>query len=867
MNTKHNHLEQWIIAWIQFVIRHRIKLITAMLALTCYSVFYIQDNLTMSTDTDDMLSADLPWRQLDIQYESVFPQSLDNVLIVIEATTPDQASDAATTLYNALQKAPQKLFDDPYYAPSIPYLQQSAFLFLELDELQDLADRLAAIQPFLGSLLNDQTLRGLFNMLSDAFVARQAGEAVNLKPLLVEINRALADESYAISWQRLMNHTSNNKSIYREFISLKTLAIPDETIAGEQVIKQIKTIIAQTGLTAEPAINIRLSGDVVLAYEELNSVAAINIKAIMISLILVSIILLLGLDSAWLVGASILTLVTGLVATTAFATATVGELNLISVSFAVLYIGLGIDFAIHVSLHYREQLLAGTNNPLPSAISRVSRALMLCALTTVIGFYSFIPTSYQGVAELGWIAGSGILISLLFTLTLLPALLSFSNKTFSQKSIVKKQTIHYLAKLPCHYARPILIGTIIITTIIISQFDKINFDTNTLNLQDPNNESVQTYRDLLNDSDTSPWRAVLLKTTPADVQIAKQKLEQLNLVEQVRWLGDLVPARQAEKLLMIDDLNLLLGDLSINPPLIAIDHDERLKSIQRLQAQLGHDAAPDLAQELDTLKSHLTKLLKHDPNTQKLAALESRMLKNMAGRIETLKTALMAKAVTVAQMPPAMQARWLNHDHYKIEILPKHNLNNHQAMVQFVKQLQSVDQAVTGAPIVSIEAGDAVVTAFQSAFSYTFIAICLLLLFLVQKKLDALIILACVVLGSILTFGFMLLFNIPLNFANIIGFPLLFGVGIDSSIHIVNRVRHQQYCDDNILINSTSRGVLVSTLTTICSIGNLAFSAHLGTASMGLLLSVGLVASLIATMIVLPSFLVWQHSLKRNHNK
>ena len=556
-------IEQLITGWVEFVERNNIALIIGIILLTLSSLFYIKNNLGMSTSTTDMLSEELPWRKLDIEYEKLFPQFLDNILIVIESETPDQASDSAKKLYDALNADP-KLITDIYYPSLLPYFRQSAFLFLDQDELQDLADQLAQIQPFLGTLLQDKNLRGLFNMLADALQAKEDGEEIDLKPLLIEINRTLEDRNYQVSWQRLMDINKETKSIYREFIMLQVEESDTEFLPGDAVIEHIRSTINAINLDND-TVNIRLTSGTVLSNEELQRVSEANIQAIAISILLVATILTLGLGSVWLVFACLLTLLMGLITTTAFATLTVGELNLISVAFAVLYIGLGIDFAIHLTLRYRERILltSKTDGALKIALSNIFRSLVLCAITTAIGFYSFIPTDYQGVAELGWIAGSGMFISILYTFTLLPALLSLSPYKPNQKSINNNgyAVLSLLSKLPYQYPQHILIITALISIGILFQIDKLNFDFNTLNLQNPENESVQTYRDLLNDSDTSPWNSVLLKQSRYEALKSKQQFEQLKLVEDVIWLEDLVPKEQEDKLFIIDEMNLFMGPL------------------------------------------------------------------------------------------------------------------------------------------------------------------------------------------------------------------------------------------------------------------------------------------------------------------
>ncbi len=860
------------IHWMQLVERYRISIIFVFIALTIFSIFYIKDNLGISTDTTDMLSEELAWRKLDIEYEKQFPQFTDNVLIVIESDTPDQATDSAIKLHSALKENP-RLISDIYYPNLLPYFRQSAFLFFDDEELQDLADQLATIQPFLGTLLQDNNIRGLFTMLTDALQYKEDGEEIDLKPLLHEINRSFENEKYNVSWQRLMSTDKLEKSIYREFIMLQTLESDDEMLPGEDVIDHIRKTIDSLGLNNE-SVHIRLTGGTTLSYEELRSVSEANIQAIIISFILVSIILLIGLGSIWLVIASLITLFFGLITTTAFAAATVGELNLISVAFAVLYIGLGIDFTIHLTLRYREQVINSDdcNNALQKAMSHIFRSLILCAITTAIGFYSFIPTDYQGVAELGWIAGSGMFISIFFTLTLLPALLSLKAYKASKKTIYKNKNpfISLLTRLPYTYSKQILLLTLIVLIAFVSQLYRINFDINTLNLQDPENESVQTYRDLLKDSDSSPWSSILLKENRNDVITAVKEIEQLDLVDKVIWYEDLLPEDQDDKLFIIDEMNLFMGQLSIEKNNKEINDADRKKTIERLIMKLGsfsgHMSEPDheLDKEINKLRAHLISLSSTPADTNKLKSLENQLLSNLDGRIHALNEALNAKQVELEDIPAAVRDRWKSKKHYKVEIFPREDLNNNAAMKRFVSQLQAYDNTVIGSPIINIEAGDAVITAFKNAFTYALIAIAFLLLILIRVKMDAAIILVSVLVGSVFTFGFMLIFNIPLNFANIIGLPLLLGIGVDSGIHIADRFRQEQGSNKNIFTTSSSRGVIVSSLTTICSVGNLAFSSHTGTASMGLLLTLGLASMMVSTMMILPAFLIWQNSLKKS---
>ena len=862
MNKKNTYRNERLVSfWSRFLDKRRILIIFSVTLITILSLSTIKNNLSFSTDTSEMLSEKLHWRQLDIQYENLFPQFLDNIIIVIEAQTPDLASDTAQKISTSLKN--NNFIKNIYYQSNFSYFKESSFLFLEHDELQDLSDNLAKIQPFLGSLLEDRNLRGLFDMLGDAIEAKQDDKSIQLNPILSEINLAFGDINYSVSWQRLMDPKYEKKNTYREFIELQINTIDDSLLPNENTIEYIRKAIEPY---KNSKVNIKLTGGEVLAYEELKSVSNANIKAIFLSIILVATILTIGLGSFRIVVACLTTLIVGLIITTAFASITVGTLNLISIAFAVLYIGLGIDFAIHMALRYREESISELNRTkiIKNTLKFIMKPLVLCALTTAIGFYAFIPTSYTGVAELGWIAGSGMIISFILTITLLPALLSYTSiKTLRSANIIKNNNIiNFLCWLPYKYSKIILIFIFLIVSFILLFINKIDFDENRLNLQDPKNESVKTYQELLKDSSTSPWEGILIVESADQTNLKKNEIKLLPLVDNAISIHNLIPEEQNDKLIIIDEMSLLMGNLENRSSELEISKNHRIAAIKKLKTILDNYLVHNSDNQMILLNSNLNNLLSNlnDDDDKKIKAIENQFLENFPGRIKALSDALNAEEVTINNIPDEIYKRWVSDEKYLIKILPKEDLNNNISMRNFVYQLQDFNKDVIGSPIISIEAGNAVKSAFKFAFLCAFIAIAILLMLLIKIKYDALIILISVLIGSIFTLGFMLFFNIPLNFANIIGLPLLLGIGVDSGIHITERFYEEKNTQTNIYITSSMKGVIISSLTTIFSIGNLAFSSHQGTASMGLLLSVGLISMMFATMIVLPSFLIWRDS-------
>ena len=848
-------------------------LLTAV-ALAAAALNYTADNLGMNASTKEMLSPELPWRQLDLEYERHFPHHLDNIVAVIEAATPDQALDAAGPLYQRLREE-QALFASVYYPPALPLFRESGLLFSEVETLQDLSDQLAAMQPFLAGLARDPSLRGLFDLLSAAMVAVEEGADIDLEPVLAQLDAATtalqANQPFRVSWQTLMTGGAAGADSpargQRQFILLRPRLEPGAPLPATAAIEKIRSTweeLRQNGAT------LSLTGTVVLAHEELLSVMRGARQALFLALALVTIIMLAGLGAVRLVLAALFCLLTGLIFTAAFAALAVGELNLISVAFAVLYLGLGVDFAIHYCLRYREGRLAGEDNgtALRNASGKVGGALFLCAASTATGFFAFIPTAYTGVAELGLISGVGMFISLAVTLTVLPALLGLfplsvggggPARDASAGSGTTARVAAVLARLPATHPGKIIGGLFIVIAGSAALLTQARFDHNTLNLQDQDNESVAAFRRLLADPEVAPWTGVFIAADETEAERHQEAFAGLEEVERVLWLPDFIPARQDEKLALIDEMALLLGDLPAAPALADIGVAERAAALTRFREALGRSRLTDpVIRSLHDQLARLEQSLPAAPDggAQTLARLEQALLASLPGRLQALQASLQARPIALESLPEPLKRRWLSADgHYRLEIYPKADMQDNQALRAFVQALQSVSGRVIGSPVINLEASDAVATAFGQAFLGAFVVIALMLLLLFRRKRDAPLALLPLLAAAILTGGASVLAGIPLNFANVIALPLLLGMGMDSAIHIIHRHRADLPAGRPLLATSAARGVLVSGLTTMGGIGNLALSPHDGTASLGALLTIGIGATMVCALLLLPALL------------
>ncbi len=868
-----------LLGWTNILQGHKISTIILFFFIVLVSIQYTKNNLRMNTSTEDMLSPDLNWRKLDKELSLEFPQSNNNILIVIEAPTPDEAMDAADKLYETL-KQDTILFKSIFSFRSLPFFKKSSLLFLEENELQDLSDRLAEIQPFLSKLTEDQNIRGLFVMLEKAIQEKLDGEKIQISPLIKKINISLdailKNQPHQLSWHSLMAGKELDENLYREFIILQPELNYNNLFPAETAIEKIRIIANKLNINAENNLRMRLSGSAVLSHEELKSVMSGTKLSIILALCMITVIMIVGMGSFYLVLATIITLISGLIITAAWATLTVGELNLISVAFAVLYIGLGVDFAIHFCLRFREYLLGKNDRAL--ALYETSKScgdsLFLCTITTAIGFYAFIPTDYDGIAELGWISGSGMFISFIITMTLLPALLGIlpikvKPSICSNTHSILTNPIKNLLAFPSTYAKTIKFIAIIIFGMCIWTVPKVKFDHNTLNLQNPENESVKTYMDLLADNKSSPWQAEILADNKQEAKVLELELEKLSLVDSVTWLNEFIPENQDSKLSIVDDMTIILSGINLVSSFPVPDMEERITAINNLVLLMDSNQeklhqiplAQDLLNKLNIFIKQHSQLDNQHKNTL-LMNLEHSLLNSLPGRLNSLESSLAAEKIDETNIPSELSNRWIGqNEKYLLEIFPVENLQDNEALERFVKQLQSNFPHVIGSPVISVEGGKAVVSAFKQAFIMALCAISFLLYILMDKRRDILLITIPILMAAILTATASLVFSIPLNFANIIALPLLLGIGVDSGIHILHRYRNAPPEDGVILATSSARAVLVSSFTTIVSIGNLSFSSHLGTASMGKLLTIGIIMTLLCTLIILPSLLATTNNL------
>lgn len=823
----------------------------------------------VDSDTQNMLDPDLPFQRRDRAFAAAFPTLTESLIVVLDGESADSVRTAADELAEVLRGDPS-LFKRVFLPGAGPFFERYGLLYRSLDDLEAFADQMAEMQPIIAELTASPTLPTLTRVIesglgTEALASGRSDQLIDVLDSFGEAAVAVyAEHPISVSWESVLLAGSALDPTRRMVLVVDPVLELDSVLPAGRPIKAIRAAAQQLNL-AESGVQLRITGYPALNDEEMRGLLWDVGIAGFASFLLVLGILWLALRSRRLVLAAAVTLVVGLVWTVGFAAVAVGDLNLASVSFAVLFIGLGVDFAIHLGLHYAESRRSGLEHAaaMGAAIGDVGQALALCTLSTAIGFFAFVPTDYRGVAELGLISGVGMLVIFFLTLTLFTVLVGLwcTRTPLPAAPHVPPAERSVSRWLDSHAG--LVIGTAAALGLAGAlTAPLVRFDSNVVNMRNPATESVQTFEDLLEDGDRTPW---FIDVVAADLPAAKAtaaRLEPLPEVKQTATLADYVPEEQEEKLALLEDLAFLF-DAPGRAPTAEPTPEEQVEALEKLARTLDVewvDASNSLlARSALLLRERLTNLLTHleadDPEAA-LAELDSLLLARLPERLATLRRALEPGAVTVADLPPDLTSRMRDAEgRARIQVFPEEDMRDDRALAAFVAAVRSLEPEATGLPVNIVEFGRATSSSLREALMWALGLIALLLFVLWRRPADVLLVLSPLALAGAWIIGATILLDMPFNFVNVIVLPLLLGIGVDSGIHLVQRARRPLRPGEPLAGTVTGRAVLWSAFTTLTSFSTLALSAHRGIASLGQLLVLGMGATLICMLVVLPAVL------------
>lgn len=834
--------------------------LVAALVLAAAAVIYTAGHFTMTTDTAALISPSVEWRQHERAMDDAFPQLRDSMLIVVDGATPELAEDGAARLAAALAED-HAHFRNVSRPDGGDFFAREGLLYGSTQDVREATAALIKAQPLLGPLAADPSLRGVTTALSAVLDGVDTGSAgladidAPMQALADTSERVLAGKPATFSWQKLFaGARSTLDAPARRLILVRPVLDFGALTPGAAAGDAVAATAAKLGITPANGQTVRLTGDVPLADADFSSLQE-NIGLVgLVMLAAMLVTLWLATKSVRLVAAILVTIVTGLLVTLAIGLAAVGRLNLISIAFIPLFVGLGVDFGIQICVRFAAERAEGAATPeaLRRAAVALGAPLTLAAGAIFLGFGAFLPTDYIGIAELGVIAGIGMVIALGMSVTVLPALVVL----FNPRAPAREVGFAGLAPADrfLERRRGWVLGAFVAAMLVsIALLPKVVFDFNPMHLRDPSGPAMRALADLSRDPDRTPDTIGVLAPDEGAARALAAKLSALPEVRQVAWLASFVPDDQPTKLAAISDAALLL-DLTINPFDVAPPPSdaERAAALSALAPRLAAAAAAHPgAADARRLAADFARLA-HGSAAQR-AALDAALSKPLGVMLDQVRFALQAQPVRVQTLPPDLMRDWRTPDgRYRLEVFPAGNPEDNHVLERFRDAVRAVTPNISGLPVVTQAAASTVARAFVQAGVIAFVLVSLLLLAVLRNLREVAFTLAPVILSIFLTLGTCVVIGQPINFANIIAFPLLFGVGVAFHIYFVMAWRGGA---SDLLQSSLARAVLFSALATGTAFGSLWLSHHPGTASMGKILMISLIWTLICALVFEPALL------------
>jgi hopanoid biosynthesis associated RND transporter like protein HpnN len=846
-----------IVRVVDFCVRRPWSVVVLAAALAVAGGAYTARHFAIDSDVHHLISSDVPWAHRALDYLKDFPRA--GILVVVTASTPEAADEATGRLADALRQEPER-FRTVTQPGSGSFFDQNGLLFLPVADVERIADGLGQADPLIGTLAADQSLRGALDALALGLVGVRRGET-DLADLVRPMNMAadaadaaLAGRAITFSWQMLINDNPSAARDLRRFLLIDPVLDFSGMQPGRSATDAITRTVTRLGIESVPGVRVRLTGEIPIADDEFGTVAknaALNATATVIAVVL---ILWMALGSFRLILAVVVSLFAGLVVATAAGLFLVGALNLISVAFFVLFVGLGVDFGIQFCVRYRAERHdhPDLRDALRSAAGKAGGPLALAAIATAVGFSSFLPTAYRGLSELGEIAGLGMIIAFAASVTVLPALISLLNPSGEPRNIGFTALAPVDRFLERHRI-PIVVLTLLIVVAASPLLFFLPFDFNPMHLRSMQVDSVATYEELRGEPLLGANAIDLVTPDLASAQAAAEKLSALPQVAQAQTLADLVPRDQDQKLKLIQDAATAI-DPSLNPDDVrpAPSDQENIEALSLTAADLakaaGNDQGPgpDAARRLSGL---LTRLAQADPTVR--SRLEAAIVEPLRISLDRLRNELKAtQPVSIDEMPPELVREWMTADgRARVQVLPKGDPDDTTNLRNFVNAVLAVAPTATGPAVEIVEAGNTIVHAFIEAGAFALAAIFVLLLITLRRFGDVLLTLIPLIVAGAVTLELCVVFDFPLNFANIIALPLLLGVGVAFKIYYIVAWRSGK---TGLLQSSLTRAVLFSAMTTATAFGSLWLSSHPGTSSMGRLMALALICTMAAAVLFQP---------------
>jgi uncharacterized protein len=875
------------LAWLAAaVFRRRALFLYPQLALFVLCVIYTAKNLEFDTSRNNLVGANKKYHQNFLAFKKEFPTQ-DDLVVVVESEDPDKNRQFVERL-GARLEAETNLFHDVFYKGDLKMLGTKALLFVPEADLKELEQTLADYRPFIGRFTHTTNLDSLFSMVNSQFrtaTREQNAENESMVKALPALERIVTEATASLRRPGTPPSPGINalfspegdaeQQIYITFnkgrIYLVTAQAPRDELNSDAV-ERLRELVREIQLEVS-GLNVGLTGEPVLEHDEMAQSKKDTTVASIASLLVCALIFIYGYQETGRPVKATLSLIVGLGYTMAFATAVIGHLNILTITFVPILIGLAIDYGVHLISRYEEELRRGRTeyDALVKAIVYTGQGIFTGAFTTAGAFLAMAFTNFKGIQEMGIICGGGLLICLIPMMTMLPVLLLKGRQNVMDHDqgeiAAKRARIENL-----WLQRPVVVTclTVLLCAAAATQVRKVYFDYDLLHMQSAGLPAVEFEKKLLRSADKSVLFGAVIATNLQQAVSLEQQITNLPAVASVDSITRFLSEDQTQKLETVRDIKAGLRDLRFAPP------DREPVDLSKLSVTLfsllGYmDAAteevqkedPSLAKQFTSLAAAIKNLRKEmlrggpaqtEARSVKLAQFQQALFDDVRQTFEALRLQDTTAPLQVKDLPQALRDRFIGiTGKYLLMVYPKKDVWQRENQKEFIDQIQTVYPTVTGTPVQLYHYTDLLKRSYEEAARYSLVAIVILVFLHFRSPFCVALSLVPVGVGFLWLSALMAIFDVPLNPANIMTLPLVIGIGVTNGIHILNRYAEEQ--TPNILARSTGKAVLVSGLTAIAGFGSLILAQHQGIKSLGYVMSVGLATCMIAGLTFLPALL------------
>ncbi len=863
------------------------------LALSVLGIAYTLHALTFKTSGRDVLPQNASYVKRYVQIAKDFGE-LEDIVVVIEARSLEGAKAFAARLVQELRASPVK-FHRIAFRIDPKQFEGRQLLYLSTSELKEIRDKVFDHQEFMESFAGDPSLarlvEGINTQMAAAFVSNLFDLGLKdqdlpvdtrfLGVLLDQISTRLERPTpYRSPWATLFSFGDAPDAGYFLSEDKSLLFILVESPKGEKgsFVGDHKAIDAVRGAIARlhdayPAIQAGVTGAPALSNDEMSAAFHDSQIATVLAFALTLLVMILAFMR---VGKPILmlgVLVVSLGWSLGIVTLTVGHLSIFSVMFISIVVGIGIDYGIYFLFRYEEEIFLGRNlkEALQLTAARTGPGMAIGALTAGGTFFVLMLTDFRGIQELGFIAGTSIILAWLSMMTLFPAVLVLVDRRHADRPRGQKPRAHQLERIHVPvldqltgYPATVLVVAVIATALSIWALPSVGFDYNLLNLQAKGTESVVWERRVLANTGRSGFNALASAATLDELRQKQQAVENLPSVSGVDSVLHVIPDDQAEKIAIVKTFAPILAPVRIGRS-SPVDLDrlrQALANIKRRLDVVAAEAGDKLPEDLVTLGEKTAAVLRQlasaDRETAEpaLTYLQAQLYRDFVSKFYSVQRNLNPRVVTIEDVPEELRRKFVgSNGDFLLQIHPKVDIWEREGARQFVTELRSVDPAVTGSPVITYEATRLMERGYLQGTVYAFILVGGLTLLMIRRLKESALALLPLVLGLLWTIGLMHLFGLKFNLANVWGLPLMIGISAEFGLNVVLRYLEGRAHGGPLVARSTVMGVVLNGVTTIVGFGSLMIAAHRGIFGLGLLLTIGSACGLVAALVVLPVIL------------